>query len=188
MPNRRPTAALAAALLLAAAPLAAQPAPAALPDTGARVRVVLVDRHRVVGTLVAREPGRWLVRRARGDTVAVTPLAVERLDVSLGRRSVARAFWRGAGVGALVGGGVTAVGFGVLAASGNLRCTDCFFPPVLVVGIGGTALTVGTTLVGGVIGSFVRERWTSVPLPAETRVGVVAVPGGAGVGVRLALP
>ena len=179
----------AAALLLAAAPLAAQPAPATRPDTGARVRLVLVDNHRVVGTLVAREPGRWLVARERGDTIAVAPAEIDQLDVSQGRRSPARAFWRGAGIGALVGGTVTVGGLGILAATGNLECDhDCFFPPALVVGVLGTGLTIGTTLVGGIIGSFARDRWKQVPLPEGTRIGVAPTPDGAALTVQLGWP
>lgn len=180
---------LAATLLLAATPLVAQPAPAALPDTGARVRVVLMDRARVVGTLVAREPDRWLVRRERGDTVVIAPPQVDRLDVSLGRRSPGRAFWRGAGIGALVGGAVTVTGLGVAAANGDLACHDCIFPPALVLGVAGGALTVGTTLVGGIVGSLAaRERWARVPAPRDARLGVVATPRGAAIALRLALP
>ena len=67
----------AVALLLAAAPLRAQPEQPALPDSGARVRVTLVDRTRIVGRLVRREPDGWLVRRDRGGDVAVTPAFIE---------------------------------------------------------------------------------------------------------------
>lgn len=177
--------ALAAALLLAPAPLLAQ---RALPDSGARVRIDLLGPGRVVGTLVVREPDRWLVVRDRGDTVVVTPSLVDRLDVSRGRRSPARAFWRGAGIGALVGVGTTVVVTGVTAANGGLDCNECFFPPVLVIGVGGTALTLATTLVGGVAGSFARERWKRVSLRADARLGAVATPHGSGVALRLALP
>ena len=182
--------ALAAALLLAAAPhAAAQPAPPALPDGGARVRVILVDRARVVGTLVAREPGRWLVAREHGDTVAVAPLQVERLDVSQGLRSPAQAFWRGAGTGFLVGAGI---GLGATAATAIAYrdgCGDCFVSPVAVMGVLAVGFTATTTLVGGVVGSLRRERWTRVPLlPPESRVGVAITPHGSGIGVQVPLP
>ena len=58
----------------------------------------------------------------------------------------------------------------------------------LVIGVGGTALTAATTLLGGIIGSFQLDRWERVSLPDDARLGVVATPLGAGVGVRLALP
>lgn len=174
----------AAAMLLAAAPLRAQ---SALPDPGARVRIELLGAGRVVGTLVAREPDRWLVRRGPRDTVAVTPPFVERLEVSRGERSPGQAFVRGAGIGALVGVGATAAVAVVTAASGGFECQDCMFSPALVIGVGGPALTAATTLLGGIIGSFQLDRWERVPLPDDARLGVVATPLGAGVGVRLAL-
>lgn len=178
----------AAALLLAAAPLAAQPTLAALPDSGTRVRIDLVGPGRVVGTLVAREPDRWVVARERGDTVTVVLRDAQDLDVSRGRRSAGQAFWRGAGIGALVGGSLTAGGFAILAATGDIDCNDCFIPPALVVGVLGTGLTIGTTLVGGIIGSFARDRWERVVLPESARVGIAPIPGGAAVALQIAWP
>ena len=42
----------------------------------------------------------------------------------------------------------------------------------LVIGVGGTALTAATTLLGGIIGSFQLDRWERVSLPDDARLGV----------------
>ena len=177
----------AAALVLAAAPLRAQGAPSALPDSGARVRVTLVDRTRIVGRLVRREPDGWLVRRDRGDLVAITPPFVDALDVSRGELSPEGGFGRGARSGALAGGVFSLALGAVLLAQEGGDCDDCMTSPVLAVGILGGGLTLATTLVGGILGSQQRERWERVALPADARLGLVATPHGPGVAVRLAL-
>lgn len=173
--------------LLAAAPLSAQTSASQLPDSGTRVRIRLEDRRRVVGTLVGRDPDRWLVVQARRDTLAIVPPQVDRLDVSHGLRSPARAFWRGAGIGAIVGGSAAVAAVGLSAATGGASCADCLVKPVFVVAVAGTALTVAATLVGGILGSHARERWRRVPLPVQARVGTIVTPHAAGVGARITL-
>lgn len=157
----------AATLLLHAAPAAAQRADD-LP-VGAQVRIhrVTAPPARVSGVL-ARVDSATLTVTNRDST---NPVVVPRVDVAsleqlTGRRSAGSAFWRGAGRGALVGVGVSAVLLGAAFVSQRRNpCNDCFITAPMAAGAVSVPLTALTTLAGGVVGLRFRERWAPLPRP-----------------------
>ena len=152
-------AALALGLAAAAGPLPAQ----RLDDlaAGARLRVARHAPPRpVVGTLVRADSTGLTLSPARGGPALVVPLAdLRRVDVSRGARPAPEAFWRGAGVGFLVGAGVGVVATGLAYQSDRRSSCDCIIPATAIVGALSVAFTGVTTLTGGVIGVATRERW-----------------------------
>lgn len=183
---RRPilTAALAIAALLPLA-AAAQPGPSGVPDLspGARVRLTAPaiegEFHVLDATrdtlVVQRQPGAPVHRVAVG--------AIQRLDVSRGRRSAMAGFGRGFLIGAGIGAVTGAVsGF----ADGDDDDASFFSMSAEAKALGGGLfLGLGGGLVGGVVGLGVRgERWERVV--AAPRVALVAPPAGRGIGVRVA--
>jgi hypothetical protein len=176
---------------LAATPLAAQPMSPALPDSGARVRIVRARAFDVVGTLVARDSARWLVRTMRGDTVTFVPGHGRRLDVSTGTLSPGAAFMRTARPVATILATATlvaTVATEVAESDDDSACMALCFSDAAVVAVSGAAATLYGGLVAGVVGLTLRDRWERVPLPADARLGVIATPGGAGIALRVALP
>lgn len=181
-----------AVALLAAAPLSAQPASPTLPDSGARVRIVRARAFDVVGTLVARDSARWLVRTMRGDTVAFVPGRGRRLDVSTGTLSPGAAFMRTARPTWRVLGTATLVAVIATELADDDDPVEGCWGPCLSdsgwVALGGLGITAYGGLIAGIVGLGLRDRWERVPLPADARLGVIATPHGPGIGVRMALP
>lgn len=171
---RRVIEALATVVAFSAGPLAAQlPEPAA----GTRVRIHTAGATRPLTGIVAWQDGaRVAVLRTPADTAIIPLTAIDRLDVSQGRRSNAL---RGARTGALVGAGVgLALGIAALAEE-----EDSFFDygaevvPLSAVGVGFVGGTIGL-LVGALSSS---EQWT----PAGMVITVRPAPEGVSLGAIL---
>jgi hypothetical protein len=156
MMNRR-AAALLAYLVVAAAPLLAQPTRVRLP-AGVRVRVSAPPRPGwVVGTVALADSERIVLRSASDMPPDTVPLAaVQALEVSTGRPRLGRTFG-GILLGAVIGGAVGAA-FDVAVDLG----AEVDAPPGAVGGILGA---VGGALIGGAVGAATApERWRRVPV------------------------
>lgn len=170
--------ALAAALLLA--PVAALAQAHVVP--GARVRLAGpgIDGtfhvvHVVPDTMVVqRDPAAPALRVALAD--------LQRMDVSLGRRTALGGFGHGVLVGAGVG---AAIGVASGLASGDDDPGGWFAMSAEQKALGGGILAGGAGgLIGGIVGLAVRgERWERAAIPGA-RVSVA--PAGRGVAVRIA--
>lgn len=184
---------LALALLLAlplvaplVAPLAAQdsttiapPAPVMPPRIGEgdRLRIGIGPKESVTGVLLGVQDGSMVVRPDDADTPLAVPLAaIQRLDVSRGRRS-----W--AAKGALVGG-VVGASLGALVALGA-GCFDCSLDRgELVLVAAGTAGGIGA-VTGALVGlSTTSERWDRVPWGSSADGGAGSVGGAGSIGAR----
>ena len=158
------------ALLLAAAPLGAQSAPASVPE-GARVRLTSPNA-RGVFTVVRVTADTLTVARGAIAPVAIALLDVQRLDRSLGRRSTAagrrRGLLIGLGVGGIVGGLL-----GFITEDETLSQ----YTKADAARDGGIVGAIAGGLIGRARGAkHPGERWESVAL--AQRVGVAPGPGG----------
>ena len=146
-----------ALVLIAATPLCAQPIDSI--PVGARIRAVrLGPVPPIVGTLVKADEASLVIAPSRGGPVEFASLVeLRRVDMSMGGRPAGEAFWRGAGIGLLVGASIGVVAT-VLAAREDKRDPQ-YFPRSVGVGALSVVVTTGTTLVGGGIGVATRERW-----------------------------
>lgn len=158
-----------ALVLLLAMPteLRAQSTPLA-PGHRVRISAPVIRGESFVGTVESLSAD-TLVVRSLGARLAVPLSSLETIEVSRGRASRARAFaWTGAGVGALAGLVLGAVGHASCESDSTCFFDDPFselFAAALVVGGAGAAL-------GYFIGSQVEvERWEIVPLD-RIRVGL----------------
>ena len=159
-----------ALLLAAAAPLGAQSAPASITE-GARVRLTSPNA-RGVFTVVRVTADTLTVVREPTAPVAIPLLAVQRLDLSGGRRSAAAGRRRGLLIGAGVGGAVG--GLLCLVQEDEALNQYTKMDAMRDCGILGA-------IVGGLIGRArgaknPGERWEPVAL--AQRVGVAPGPGG----------
>jgi hypothetical protein len=157
------------ALLLAAAPLGAQSAPASIPE-GARVRLTSANA-RGVFTVVRATAETLTVARGATAPVAIPFRDVQRLDQSLGRRSTAAGRRRGLLTGLGVGGAVGAV-LGAVTETESLSQ----YTKADAARDGGIVGAMAGGLIGRARGAkHPGERWESVPL--VQRVGVAPGPG-----------
>ena len=136
---------------------------------GTTVRVILLERPvvRFVGPLAGQDSLRVLVddRRAMS-TVNIEWTAIETIEVRKRGLTSSQAFGRGARVGAIVFGtiGTAATIAGVAwDVRGGCRESNAEFclPGSLIV-IPAYLVTVGGTVLGGVAGLLVRDRWHTV--------------------------
>lgn len=167
------------ALLLALAALAAVvPAPAAAQEAApptpvdslawVRVQQRFAVPRRVTGVLFAADSQSVTVRPAAGVEPVVVPLAeLERMHVSLGRRSRGEGALRGARYGLLGGLAVSAVLVAIGAANdAQDPCGECFISATAISGILGVALTTTTTVGGAIFGAASPgEKWVRVRTP-----------------------
>jgi hypothetical protein len=128
---------------------------------GARVRVTLIERAPLVGTLVALPPAGLEIRFPPDSTVrTILRPDIERLEISDGTRS---RVGRGAVRGALIVGGIGALG-GFLLGMAPL---DVEMDQADFVGIG----LVGGGLLGAGLGALMTagryEKWKRVPVPDQ---------------------
>ena len=137
---------------------------------------------------VIEQRGDTLVLRARDGGLASVPIdRVDRLEVAQGRRPRSDGAWRGARVGALVGGVpmtlLTSYAIGTDVRAARRGGGDCMIgcPASPYVAAGGLVLTGISTLLGAVIGAAAapRDRWTRVD--PRVRVGAAPTPRGGGV-------
>lgn len=136
---------------------------------GARVRVHQLNgpSRTVTGTLV-RADSSGLTVAATDGPLARTIVAAEvaRLEQHVSTRSAGAAFGRGAGRGALVGLALSAVLLGAaLVEEQRHPCSDCMINAPVAAGIVAVPLSVGSTLIGGLVGLGKRERWVRVAYP-----------------------
>lgn len=156
-------------------PGAAQPFPA-----GTRVRVFAPDAFRkpVAGQVTLITADTLFLTGWRGGLVAVPVAAITRTDVSRGRDHWKGAF-KGAGIGALAGGGL----LGVMVFAGDPNCDYCL--PGRNVEAAAIGAAIGAVLVapvgaffGGIAGS---EKWE----PASVRFSLAPRTDASGLAVRL---
>jgi hypothetical protein len=168
-----------AALGLSAAPLAAQGMHTeTAPEQGLRVRVTAAGAAEpLTGTLAFQDATTIALLRAPGDTALVPLHAVERLEVSRGRRSNAgRGLRRGALIGAAVG---AVLGVALMADDGGY-----FDYGAEAIPLGAAGGAMYGSVIGLVVGALSRsEQWAEVP----ARPAIVLGPTGGGVaaGIRL---
>lgn len=144
--------------------------------SGSRVRLrVPGEPYWVTGRVVAATPTHVRLLRLSGDTLNMNWEGIERLQISLERRSHAG---RGAALGGIIGGGA-GLAFGLsLHKNGFLSLTDGEVAQVTAIGLAGGAA------IGALIGMMARtDRWAEVELAADVRT-LVATPRGIGFRVR----
>ena len=160
-----------------AAPLAAQEEAPVLVEVDSLARVRVTQRatethspERFTGALVAAGRDSLVIGPDRMAGTLVLPVsAVERLEVSRGRRGVGRSALRGAKYGFLGGLAVSALFF-VAVAVDDGDCGDCFISAEAAAAIGSVMVTSTATLVGGVVGALSPgERWVRVTVPVRIR-------------------
>lgn len=168
---------LPAPLSAQAAPGAAEPIPA-----GTRVRVFAPGAFRkgVAGEVSHVAADTLFLARRKSGFAAVPVAAITRTDVSRGRDHWKGAF-KGAGIGALAGGGL----LGVVVFAGDPNCDYCLPGRNLEAAAIGAA--IGAVLVapvgaffGGIAGS---EKWE----PTSARFSLAPQPDAPGLAVRLTL-
>jgi hypothetical protein len=145
------------------------------PGLRIRVRSSRLGARRAVGEVVAVDDETVRVRFFdSAEPIVLRRSSIRELEVSLGRRSRARA---GAKVGAFVLGSLGVVGGYFLGGAANIDCENSCSPGApfagsLMVG----ALGAGTgALLGAVVGTTMEtERWQAAP---TGRVGVRVLPG-----------
>ena len=167
------------ALVLCAAPLAAQGMHSdAAPAPGIRVRVTTSGvEEPLTGTLAWLDATTIALLRAPGDTAHVLRDGLERIEVSLGRRSNAG---KGLRRGALIGTTVGAM-LGILLMAGDDGYFD-YGAEAIPLGAAGGAMY--GSLIGLVVGALSRsEQWAEVP--ARPAIVAGSAGGGFAAGVRL---
>jgi hypothetical protein len=178
----RPLRPLVLSLLLAPflQPVVAQAQPLSEVAPGARVRIRApgVVAGRYVGTVLSRTPDTLVVAGSSASSVRVPLSSLTSVEVS---RGSSRA--RGAGKGALWGGGIgLGVGF-LAAAAGSSDDYDGGSDGELVASglFGGVVWGV---IIGAIVGS---ERWDRYDLPTRTSLVVPFAPGRRTLGIRIAM-
>jgi hypothetical protein len=165
-----------AALLLTAAPAApalAQRGTVTELDSLARVRVTQsVDPGRVLGGLLAAGSSGLVIDPVHGGDRLAVPLAhVERLEVSLGQRTVREGALRGARKGAIVGVVTSAllIGMGAIQDAGD-DCGECWITATGVAVLVSVPLIGITTGGGALLGAMSPgEKWQRVAVPPRVR-------------------
>lgn len=167
------------ALVLCAAPLAAQGMHGeAAPAPGIRVRITSSGAEEpLTGSLASQDVRTIALLRAPGDTVHIPWDGLERVEVSLGRRSSAgKGLRRGAIIGTTIGAML-----GILLMAGDDGYFD-YGAEAIPLGAAGGAMY--GSLIGLVVGALSRsEQWAEV----RARPAIVAGSAGGGVaaGIRL---
>lgn len=140
---------------------------------GDKVRVTApsVSERPLIGTYrgVRDDDNLMLAVEATGDPLAIPATEVEKLEISLGRKSAAqKGAWIGGGLGFLVG---AVFGAGLCSADFGGGQGDC--EPLWAALGGGAVVGIPLAAIGLGIGSlFKSERWEPVALPAKPTVGV----------------
>jgi hypothetical protein len=85
------------------------------------------------------------------------------VEMLVGRRSAGEGFKKGAGRGALVGIGASAVLMTLAVVADARESADVFISAKAVAGVFSVLLTGATTLIGGAIGAAHQDTWVQVP-------------------------
>lgn len=147
---------MAIALALALAPLTGHAQPVA---PGARIRLTLAGSgDQRVGNVISMSGQQLVAYLESGDTVRVSPIDVDRLEIAVGSR---RHFLLVAGIG-LVAGAVTGAIAGA-ATPVDSRCTFMCAPRANVV-YGAAIVAMFGTAIGGVVGLLhTTDVWRLAP-------------------------
>lgn len=151
-----------------ARPLGAQHRDSLAVAVGARIRVVMVPSTPPPGWMIGRFAGTDDVslRMSLPPDEGVFPIPwseIASLEVSRSQRTGGEAFMRGVAYGAAIFGAISLVGIGAAAVydmSG--KCGDCILPLTAFAVPAGAMVTLGGSLVGGLVGSGFRDRWERV--------------------------
>ncbi len=133
---------------------------------GARIRVQRVAPAwtSVRGTYVSRDSLSFVLdpqdRSGVLDSIPMPEVAA--VEISVLHRTAGQAFGRGAARGALAGIGVGAVLMTLATIADAREDGDSYIPARAVAGVFAVLLTGVTTLVGGAIGSTLRDEWKPV--------------------------
>jgi len=131
-----------------------------------RVRVLVTGRRppdEIIGRFAGSDSASVYVLDRSSDTLVVPWTMVRELDVDTRRLSRTQAFWRGARVGAVVSGAISAAGIAyAIYYDTHDKCYDCFIPVSVLVVPAGVAFTITGTIVGGLIGLPLAFRWEPV--------------------------
>ena len=161
------------ALALLAVTVTVLPAQSDPIAAGARVRYRLSrGDDRSTARVVERSADSLVVRRGDGTVERLGLATLQDLEVSRGRSHP-----RGAGKGALIGGGIAAAITAIAGGTSDEMDTDDIPGLVVVSALFGVIGAIPSSLVGFVVGS---EGWTRV-LVAPSRVSVTPAPRGVGV-------
>lgn len=171
-----------AALLVFAAPSAAQTAQTQPPQPGQRVMLRLsrqpvegVRGRQVLGTLVAADSATLSVELSPGATpVRVPRAAVRETYVSLGVPSRAKS----AGLGAIAGIG-SGVAYSLITFENDPNNTHSTGENVMIGAVGGA---LGGALAGALLP---RERWSNVPTPGGLSIAPTVTPNSHGLVVSI---
>ncbi len=143
------------------------------PGTRVRVSAPAVAKNRIVGTVVSVDSTRIVLQATPSTDHQPPPLtvpwaAMQRLELSQGRKWSGGRTAAGAGIG-LLAGALVGAGIGAVAPSPSFDEDDGQAVSALVGGIVGA----GSGLVlGAIIGALPHERWQMVPL-AKVRLGIL---------------
>jgi hypothetical protein len=148
------------------------------PGARVRLRAPGIVAGRYTGVVLSRSADSVTVSRAAGQLVVVPFAAVSALEISRGKSRL-----KGAGKGALWGGGSMALLFASLpgsakecrSTSSGTRCTNLSVGESMLIGATGGAFW--GALIGALIGA---ERWEQAEMPAQ----VTLMPGTDGRGVQ----
>lgn len=97
------------------------------------------------------------------ETIAIPTRDIGRVEMLVGTRTTGEAIKRGAGRGALVGIGGSAIVMTLAVIADARDDGDSFIPAKVVAGAFAVVFTAATTLIGAAIGSAHRETWVEVP-------------------------
>lgn len=163
---------LQAALALSAVLLSAAPAAAQRPDslparTVVRVTPTLRPARQVVGAIESADSLRFRVVTRQHDVVEYPYDAVASVEVARGMTRVPGAVGRGARRGFLVGATIGLVATGAALAYDFHGGGEAFVPASLLIGAYSVAFTGVTTVAGALIGSVPRTNWERVWGPRD---------------------
>jgi hypothetical protein len=130
-----------------------------------RVRVQLSDRapSDIIGGFARSDSASVYILHRTGDTLVVPWTMVRQVDMDVRRFSRTQAFWRGARVGAVVSGAISAAGIAyAIYYDTHDKCYDCFIPVSVFAVPAGVAFTITGTVLGGLIGLPLAYRWERV--------------------------
>lgn len=163
---------LQAALALSAVLLSAAPAAAQRPDslpvrTVVRVTPTLRPVRQVVGAIESADSLRFRVVTRQHDVVEYPYDAVASVEVARGMTRAPGAVGRGAWRGFLVGATIGLVATGAALAYDFHGGGEAFVPASLLIGAYSVAFTGVTTVAGALIGSVPRTNWERVWGPRD---------------------
>jgi hypothetical protein len=159
-----------ASLLLCASVALATSLPAQRADSlrvGVQVRVDRWQPTREVyrGTYQSRDSLSFVIARQDDllESVSIPVRDIGAVEMLVGRRSAGDGFKQGAGRGALVGIGASAVLMTLAVVADAREDGDVFISAKAVAGVFSVLLTGVTTLIGGAIGAAHTDTWVQVP-------------------------